>query len=166
MVDLGVGPVSFDEFREDFLRIVTEVVWCTVATVDTRGRPRTRILHPYWEVMDDAPVGWVGTVKSELKMRHLAANPYVSCAYWSPKQETAHVECRASWADDQRERVWQLFARADPPLGYDPATLPQWKDGPLGGTFAALRLDPWRLMLLTAEDIAADNWYQRVWRPG
>jgi hypothetical protein len=29
-----------------------------------------------------------------------------------------------------------------------------------------LRFDPWRLMLLTAEDAAAGNWYQRVWRAG
>jgi hypothetical protein len=69
-----------------------------------------------------------------------------------------------SWADDQRERVWQLFLDAEPPLGYDPGAIPQWKDGPLGGAFAALRLDPWRLMMLTAEDMATGNWYRRVWR--
>jgi hypothetical protein len=75
------------------------------------------------------------------------------------------VECRASWADDDRERVWQLFLDAEPPLGYDPAAIPRWKGGPLAGEWAVLRLDPWRLMLLTAEDAAAGNWYERVWRP-
>jgi hypothetical protein len=83
---------------------------------------------------------------------------------WSPKQETAHVECRASWADEERERVWRLFVDAPPPLGYDPGAMPRWKDGPLGGAFAALRLDPWRLMILTAEDAAEGRWYERVWR--
>lgn len=155
---------SFESIEEDFLRISAEVAWATVATVDSRGRPRTRILHPYWEVVDGRPVGWVGTVRSPLKSKHLAANPFVSVAYWSPKQETAHADCRASWADDERERVWNLFLEAEPPLGYDPATLPQWKDGPLGGEFAALRLDPWRVMVLTAEDVAEDRWYQRYWR--
>ena len=55
---------TFDEISADFLRITGEVVWATVATVDTRGRPRTRVLHPYWEVVDGQPVGWVGTSKS------------------------------------------------------------------------------------------------------
>jgi hypothetical protein len=157
---------SFESIEEDFLRISAEVAWATVATVDTRGRPRTRILHPYWEVADGRPVGWVGTVRSPLKSKHLAANPYVSVAYWSPKQETAHADCRASWADDERERVWNLFLEAEPPLGYDPSTLPQWKDGPLGGVYAVLRLDPWRVMILTAEDASEGRWYQRYWREG
>jgi hypothetical protein len=61
------------------------------------------------------------------EIEHLEANPYVSCSYWSPKHETAHVECRTSWADDQR-------------------------------------LDPWRVMILTAEDAAAGRFYERVWR--
>lgn len=46
------------EIEGDFLRITADVVWCTVATVDRRGRPRTRILHPIWEVVDGRPVGW------------------------------------------------------------------------------------------------------------
>lgn len=157
---------SFESIEEDFLRISAEVAWATVATVDSRGRPRTRILHPYWEVVDGRPVGWVGTVRSPLKSKHLAANPHVSVSYWSPKQETAQADCRASWADEERERVWNLFLEAEPPLGYDPATLPQWKDGPLGGVFAVLRFDPWRVMILTAEDVAENRWYQRYWREG
>jgi hypothetical protein len=157
---------SFESIEEDFLRISAEVVWATVATVDSRGRPRTRILHPYWEVVDGRPVGWVGTVRSPLKSKHLAANPHVSVSYWSPKQETAQADCRASWVDGEHERVWNLFLEAEPPLGYDPSTLPQWKDGPLGGGFAVLRFDPWRVMILTAEDVAEERWYQRYWREG
>jgi hypothetical protein len=157
--------MEFSELQDDFLRITGDVVWSTMATVDTRGRPRTRVVHPIWEVVDGRPVGWVGTSRSPLKTRHLGANPYVSMSYWSPKQETAHADCRASWAEDQNERVWQLYVDAEPPLGYDPATIPPWKDGPLAGEFQALRLDPWRVMLLSAEDAAQGNWYQRVWRP-
>jgi hypothetical protein len=156
--------MEFGELEADFLRITREIAWSTVATVDTQGRPRTRILHPIWEVVDGAPVGWVGTTRSPMKTKHLAANSYVSCAYWSPKQETVHADCRASWAPDERERVWQMFLDADPPQGYDPGNLPQWKDGPLGGSFEVLRLDPWRVMLLSEEDMAKGNWYQRVWR--
>jgi hypothetical protein len=156
--------MEFEELRDDFLRITAEIAWCTVATVDTQGRPRTRVLHPYWEVVDGRPVGWIGTSRSPLKARHLEANPFVSCSYWSPKQETAQVDCRTSWAPEENERVCQLFLDAEPPLGYDPAMIPQFADGPLDSEFEVLRLDPWRLMLLTAEDAATGNWYQRVWR--
>jgi uncharacterized pyridoxamine 5'-phosphate oxidase family protein len=116
--------VTFDEISEDFLGIVGEVAWATVATVDTRGRPRTRVLHPYWEVVDGQPVGWIGTSRSPLKTKHLEANPHVSVSYWSPKQETVYADCRAEWADEERERVWQLYPDAEPPLGYDPGALP------------------------------------------
>jgi hypothetical protein len=157
---------SFESIEEDFLRISAEVAWATVATVDSKGRPRTRILHPYWEVVDGRPVGWVGTSRSPMKSKHLAANPFVSVAYWSPKQETAHAECRASWADEERERLWELYRAAEPPLGYDPGDMAPWKDGPLGGVFAALRLDPWRVMVLTSGDVAGGRFYERYWRDG
>jgi hypothetical protein len=155
---------GFESLEEDFLRISAEVAWATVATVDSKGHPRTRILHPYWEVVDGRPVGWVGTSRSPMKSKHLAANPFVSVAYWSPKQETAHAECRASWADDERERLWELYRAAEPPLGYDPGAMEPWKDGPLAGAFAAQRLDPWRVMVLTNEDAAGGRFYERYWR--
>lgn len=34
---------------------------------------------------------------------------------------------------------------APEPVGYDPAIVPPWKDGPLSPAFAVLRLKPWRL---------------------
>ena len=157
---------SFESIEADFLRITSEVAWATVATVDREGRPRTRIMHPYWEVADSRPVGWIGTSRSPLKSRHLDANPHVSLANWSPKQETAHADCRASWADGERERVWNLYLQAEPPLGYDPGKLAPWKDGPLVGVFSVLRLDPWRVMVLTNEDAAAGRFYKRYWRVG
>ena len=50
---------SFAPFAEDFLAITAEVVWCTATTVDAAGRPRSRILHPIFEVAEGRPVGWV-----------------------------------------------------------------------------------------------------------
>ena len=36
-------PVGdFADLRDDFLRLTTEIGWCTVATVDGRDRPRSR----------------------------------------------------------------------------------------------------------------------------
>jgi hypothetical protein len=55
-------------------------------------------------------------------------------------------------------------AEAPEPLGYDPATIPPWKDGPLGGVSSALRLDPWRVIVKTSGDLAAGRWFDRVWR--
>jgi hypothetical protein len=35
--------MEFDPLREDFLRITTDIVYCTVTTVDPEGRPRSRV---------------------------------------------------------------------------------------------------------------------------
>jgi hypothetical protein len=37
---------SFRPFEEDFLRITADIVWCTLTTVDRKGRPRSRVVHP------------------------------------------------------------------------------------------------------------------------
>ena len=47
--------------EEEFIAVAHRIVWCGVATVDRRGRPRTRILHPYWERTGDGVRGWVVT---------------------------------------------------------------------------------------------------------
>ncbi len=72
---------SFAPFQDEFLAFTAEIVWCTMATVDAQGRPRQRIMHPIWQVLDDRPVGWVLTGRTPVKTRHLATNPHVSCAY-------------------------------------------------------------------------------------
>jgi hypothetical protein len=42
-----------------------------------------------------------------------------------PAHDVAVAECRATWVDDlaTRERAWELFRAAPPPLGHDPATI-------------------------------------------
>ena len=44
-----MNVASFADIKEEFNKRVSRIVWCTVATVDTKGRPRSRILHPIWE---------------------------------------------------------------------------------------------------------------------
>jgi hypothetical protein len=130
-----------------FVDMAHRIVWATVATVDTRGRPRSRILHPFWIWDGDALVGWVATGPTPVKVAHLAANPAVSVNYWSPEHDTCTAECDASWHNDDatRQWVWDLFKDAPAPVGYDPAVIPPWKDGPLSPAFGALRLQPRRL---------------------
>lgn len=134
---------TFADIEAEFRRRTDRIVWCTVATVDTRGRPRSRILHPVW----DGPTGWIATGRRSLKASHLAKNPYVSCSYWDAQHEQVYAECRATWADDPVEKacVWELVKNAPPPVGYDPALF--WPDGPDSPAFGALKLEPWRIEL-------------------
>lgn len=129
-----------------FVEMAHRIVWCSVATVDRKGRPRSRVLHPIWEWDGTELVGWVGTAPTPLKRAHLEAHPHVSLNYWEPSQDTAVAECGATWFFDDatRTRLWQSYCAAPPPLGYDPSIIPGW-DGPTCDAFAALRLDPWRL---------------------
>jgi hypothetical protein len=147
--------VELDTVTEAFVSIAHRIAWCTVATVDRRGRPRSRILHPYWERTEDGLVGWITTRPTPLKRAHLAHSPYVSCSYWDPAHDVAVAECRASWVDDlaTRERAWELFRAAPPPLGHDPAAI--WPDGPGSPDAGVLRLEPWRLRAGDAATLAA-----------
>jgi hypothetical protein len=114
-----------------FVEMAHRIVWCSAATVDTRGRPRSRVLHPVW-VWDGAQLtGWVGTGPTPTKRRHLEANPFVSVQYWAPSQDTCVAECRAALVFDEATRtsVWNLLKQAPAPVGYDPAIIPGW-DGP------------------------------------
>jgi hypothetical protein len=151
VVELDHPPSSL---VEDFVAIAHRVVWCTVATVDRRGRPRSRVVHPLWERAGDSVVGWITTRPTPLKRAHLAHTPFVSCSYWDPGHDIAVAECRATWVEDRDERirVWVLCRAAPPPLGHDPATV--WPDGPDSPDAGVLRLDPWRLRAARAADLA------------
>ncbi len=129
-----------------FLEMAHRIVWCSAATVDSRGRPWSRVLHPIWQWDGERLEGWIATGATPLKRSHLEASPFVSLNYWDSSQDTCVAECRASWVfdDDGRTKVWNLFANGPKPVGYDPSIIPGW-DGPTSETFAALRLDPWRL---------------------
>ncbi|MDP6540110.1 MAG: pyridoxamine 5'-phosphate oxidase family protein [Planctomycetota bacterium] len=129
-----------------FVEMAHSIVWASVATVDAKGRPRSRVLHPIWEWDGAQLVGWVGTGPTPTKRAHLEASPYASVNYWATSQDTCVAECGASWFfdDETCTRVWNLLKEAPPPVGYDPAIIPGW-DEPTGDSFAALRLDPWRV---------------------
>lgn len=135
--------VSFDELAAPMMERVRTMVWCNMATVDARSRPRSRVIHPVW----DGPACWIGTRPGSFKARHLASNPYVSLAYVADAVNPVYVDARAEWVDDMdvRQQVWDLFLRIEPPLGYDPA--PIFRD--LAG-FGLLKIIPWRIELASA----------------
>lgn len=157
MAELGV-------VAPPFVAMAHRIVWASVATVDGRGRPRSRVLHPLWEWDGDRLTGWVATGPTPQKLAHLAHSPFVSCSYWAPSQDTCVAECRAEWVldDDTRRWLWDRFAGAPAPLGYDPATIPVW-DEPTSPSFAALRLDPWRLRVMPASVLLAQEGEVLTW---
>ncbi|AXB48118.1 pyridoxamine 5'-phosphate oxidase [Amycolatopsis albispora] len=142
VVEMARPPV---EVVAEFVRVAHRVVWCSMATVDRLGRPRSRVVHPYWEQTGDGLIGWVTARPTPLKRAHLARTPYVSCSYWDPMHEIAVAECEAEYAGspENRRHVWELFGAADPPLGFDLRIL--GVDEPLDERFTVVRLRPWRL---------------------
>ena len=139
--------------QKEFVDRAHRIVWCTVATVGPDNRPRTRILHPLWE-LDTELVGWIVTRATPVKVRHLAYSPYLTCSYWEPAHEVAVADCHAEWVDDvaTRQRVWELYRYAPSPLGYDFWSV--FPDGPSGETPALLRLSPYRLRLTDVETLS------------
>ena len=152
--------LRWEEIEPEFMARTRRIVWCTVATVDTSGKPRTRILHPLWE----GTTGWIATGRHSLKEKHLAANPHVSLSYWDPQQENVYAEGTAAWEDgpDERRRVWELYKSTPPPLGYDIGDF--FPGGPEGGAWGLLKLSPSRIELSGMADTAAGLPMRRVWR--
>lgn len=150
---------SFAEIEEEFLRRVAKTVWCSVATIDTKGRTRSRILHPIWE----GPVGWIATGRDSLKAKHIEANPHISLTYWDPGHEQVIVDCKAHWEDSQDEKVrlWDLFKSTPEPLGYDLAGFFQSVDNP---GYGLMKLTPWRVELWSLADLASGR-AAKVWKP-
>jgi hypothetical protein len=139
--------------QKEFLDRAHRIVWCSVATVGPDHRPRTRILHPIWELYDEL-TGWIVTRATPVKVRHLAHSPYVSCSYWEPGHEVAVADCDAEWVTDAvtRQRVWELYRDAPAPLGYDFWSV--FPDGPSGESPSLLRLTPYRLRLADVETLS------------
>ena len=75
------------------------------------------------------------------------------------------AECAASWAFDDatRTRVWDLFANGPAPVGYDPRLIPGWTK-PTDDSFAALRLEPWRLRVFPGSVLMGKGGNVLTWK--
>ena len=151
-----------------FVEMAHRIVWAGAATVGPDGRPRSRILHPYWQWDGTSLGGWIATGPTPTKVAHLERNPYVSLNYWSPNQDTCAADCTVTWAfdDDTRTMVWNLFKDAPEPVGYDPAIVPAWAGGPSSPAFAALRVEPYRLRVMPGTMMLAGSGQILRWRAG
>ncbi len=148
-----------------FVDVAHRIVWATVATVDTSGRPRTRILHPIWEFADSRLTGWVATDPTSPKARHVSRNPHVSITYWDPSQDVATAECAVIWetTPEHRRAAWQRFADAPAPVGYDPTLVPAWTD-PDAEAFGVLRLEPSALRVFPGTLLTEGRGDIHTWR--
>jgi general stress protein 26 len=151
-----VDVSSFDEIAAEFRRRIERTIWCTMTTVDTRGRPRGRLVHPVWE----EPTGWLATFRQSFKAKHLEANPWVSLAFWDQEQEQVYVDAHTTWVDDDatKARLWELYSTK--PEGYPLSGFWKGIDDP---NYGLLRLDPWRIELWSVKGLFARTPPQ-VWR--
>ena len=151
---------SFAEMEAEFIQRVHRMVWCSAATVDGQGRPRSRILHPIWE----GSTGWITTHRNSFKHKHLANNPYMSLAYITDIWKPVYVDVTAAWENDldEKRRVWALFKDTPPPLGFDPAQDFIAYDHE---NFGLLKLTPWRIALVSFPAPSHAEG-QKIWRAG
>lgn len=146
------------EMEKRFVELAHEIIWCTAATVDLRGRPRSRVAHPVWELpAAGGLIGWLTSRSATPKIAHLRQNPYLSCSYWRESHDVAVAECAATIVTDpaERERAWAFLAATPPPVGFDPAAL--YGVGPLDPMMTLVRLDPWLLRFASAAELAASG---------
>ena len=150
---------SFDDIAGELHARAARIIWCTMATVDRQGRPRSRILHPIWE----GDICWAATGRGSFKSKHIAHNPYVSLSYWDPQQQQIYADCRAEWEDglEEKARIWELYKSTPPPLGYDLAMF--FGDGPEDPRYGLLKLTPWRIELWSLPDMMSGI-PNKVWR--
>ncbi|MEV6429036.1 pyridoxamine 5'-phosphate oxidase family protein [Nocardia sp. NPDC051463] len=157
---MTISVKSFHEIRDEFEAYIGDIVYATMVTVDSKGRPRSRVLIPVWEIVDGNPVGWLATYRTPVKEAHLAANPHTSFAYWTRKQNQVHADALADWVplDDlvTRRHVWDLYEQTSPKgAGYPLGNFWQDIDDP---KLHILRLSPWRIQVVRGRDLRSKMW--------
>ena len=148
---------SFAEIETEFIGRVHTMVWCSMATLDTRNRLRSRILHPIWE----GAIGWASARPHSLKAKHIAHCSYVSLAYIADIARPVYVDCTAEWETnpDTKQHVWDIFKNTPSPAGFDLANIFKDLNDP---EFGVLKFTPWRIELFDIAD--ASN--RKVWVAG
>ena len=148
-----------------FIEMAHRIVWCTVATVDRTGRPRTRILHPVWEWDGAALTGWIATSPQSVKGKHLALTAAVSLTYWTPTHDVCTADCDTIWTNDvaSKEVGWDRFKNAPTPVGYDPSIIARWTS-PEVDAFGILRLDPVALRVMPGSILMTGKGDILTWR--
>lgn len=149
---------AFADIADEFSARINKAIWCNVATIDRKERPRSRILHPIWQ----GEIGWITTRRGTPKEQHLEAHPFVSLAYIADVVKPVYVDCKAEWIEDRavKQQIWRLIQDTPPPLGFDPAPIYGSVDNP---EFGLLKLTPWRIEVTSVASVPPERkvWYAR-----
>jgi general stress protein 26 len=131
---------------DELHRRVRKTIWCTLATVDARGRARTRIVHPVWE----GDVCWIASRARAPKVAHIERAPGVSLLWWDPDHQQVTVDGTATVHRDEatKRRAWAAFSAPAEPYGWDPATI--FPGGPGSDEWVAISVVPERVALFGA----------------
>lgn len=156
---------TLDETAPAFVAMAHRIVWATAATVDPAGRPATRVLHPIWSFEGGELTGWIATSPLSPKAAHLASTPALSLTYWDATHDTCTADCEATWDGSEagRRALWERFASAPQPLGYDPRIIPGWTE-PTSPGFGCLVLRPHRLRVMPGSLMMSGQGRLLSWR--
>jgi hypothetical protein len=137
----------------DAIAVATQAPWATMATVDSAGRPRSRVVHPVWWPEGGALAGVLTSRPTPVKRAHLARTPYASFAYRSEDHSVLYIDAAVLSVDDDARRTaaWHQIARVPEPLGFDPSTI---FAGPDAEDFLVLDLRPYRIQVGLGADLA------------
>ena len=104
---------TFAELQPEFLERVSGAVYACLATIDSKDRPRSRIVHPIWE----GATAWIVSYPATPKSKHIARNPHVLLAYINDINKPVYAECTAEWKHEREEklRVWEVIKATPPP---------------------------------------------------
>jgi hypothetical protein len=110
--------------------------------------------------------GVIATAPTPVKRADLDHSPFVSCNYWAPNHDIATADCSVTWSvdDETCTQVWEAFKSAPEPVGYDPAIIPPWADGPTSEAFAVLHLQPYRLRVFPGTVLLGQGGEVLTWR--
>jgi hypothetical protein len=147
-----------------FVEMAHHIVWCSAATIDQSGRPRSRVLHPVWDWDGTSLRGVIATSPLSPKRADLDAHPFISLNYWANSHDTCLAECSAAWKldDESRAEGWDRIRNAPAPVGYDPSIIPGW-DSPTALAFGILEVVPWRLRVMPGSYMVAREGVLLTW---
>lgn len=133
-------------------RMMTEVGFCALITVDAEGVPQARTMDPF-PPEPDLTV-WLGTRRGTRKLGQLAAEPRATLYYFDP-QGPGYVTLigRLTEVDDPAERERR----------FKPGWIEFYDDGHRGEDFVLLRFDAERLEIVSIPDELASA--PKTWRP-
>jgi DNA-binding CsgD family transcriptional regulator len=153
--------VELADVAPAFLEVAARTRYCTLATVDRSGRPRTRVVQVCWEWDGVFLSGRVGFAATSLAPSEIEQATFVSCSYWSTEaRQAATADCRAwPWLSGSPGARPARVRLATTPgeSGDGTTTRPRTEREVRPGTGEMLRLEPWLLRVTSGWATPAES---------